>query len=63
MGSATSNLQLSKRRAISVARFLVDEGISGSRLRPQAYGESKPRISNATKQGRAANRRVEFTVL
>jgi len=49
--------------AISVARFLVDQGISGSRLKPQAYGESKPRTSNATSQGRAANRRVEFSVL
>jgi outer membrane protein OmpA-like peptidoglycan-associated protein len=62
LGTASSNLQLSKRRAISVARYLVDEGISGSRLRPQAFGESMPRISNATKKGRAANRRVEFSV-
>jgi len=63
MGNASDNLLLSKRRAISVARYLVDQGISGSRLKPQAYGESKPRTSNATSQGRAANRRVEFSVL
>lgn len=63
MGSASSNLQLSKRRAISVARYLVDQGVSGSRLKPQAFGESQPRTSNATKDGRAANRRVEFSVL
>ncbi|MFT4728743.1 MAG: outer membrane protein OmpA-like peptidoglycan-associated protein [Granulosicoccus sp.] len=63
LGTASSNLQLSKRRAISVARHLVDEGISGSRLKPQAFGESTPRISNATRKGRAANRRVEFSVL
>jgi outer membrane protein OmpA-like peptidoglycan-associated protein len=63
LGTATSNLQLSKRRAISVARYLVEKGILGSRLKPQAFGESVPRISNASKKGRAANRRVEFSVL
>lgn len=62
-GTATSNLQLSKRRAISVSRYLVDQGIAGSRLKPQAFGESNPRTSNATKEGRAANRRVEFSIL
>lgn len=62
-GSAAVNLQLSKRRAIAVARYLVDAGISGSRLKPQAYGESRPRTSNLTAQGRAANRRVEFAIL
>ncbi|ASJ75555.1 OmpA family protein [Granulosicoccus antarcticus] len=62
-GAASANLQLSKRRAIAVARYLVDAGISGSRLKPQAFGESKPRTSNLTEQGRAANRRVEFSVL
>ncbi len=62
-GPAAVNLQLSKRRAIAVARYLVDAGISGSRLKPQAYGESRPRTSNLTAQGRAANRRVEFSIL
>jgi OOP family OmpA-OmpF porin len=63
LGTAASNLQLSKRRAIAVARYLVDQNISGARLSPQAFGESKPRMSNATKKGRSANRRVEFSVL
>lgn len=61
-GDAVDNLQLSKRRAIAVASFLVDRGISGSRLKPQAYGESRPTASNSTAEGRAANRRVEFVV-
>lgn len=63
LGEATENLQLSKRRALSVARYLVDQGISGARMKPQAFGESKPRTTNATAQGRAANRRVEFSIL
>jgi len=61
-GDAEANLQLSKRRALAVARYLVDQGISGLRLKPQAYGESQPRASNATQKGKAANRRVEFAV-
>ena len=62
-GSASSNLELSKRRAISVAKFLVERGVAGSRLQPQAYGESRPRASNADAQGRSANCRVEFNTL
>ncbi len=62
-GGAESNLQLSKRRAISVARYLVEQGIAGPRLQPQAYGESQPRETNSTAEGRAMNRRVEFQVV
>ena len=59
-GDAEDNLQLSRRRALAVARYLVEQGISGSRLKAQAFGESEPRVSNQTPEGRAANRRVEF---
>lgn len=59
-GSAASNLELSRKRALTVARFLVAEGIAGERLRPQAYGESRPLESNATPEGRRTNRRVEI---
>jgi len=52
-GRAEDNLQLSKRRALAVARFFVDAGVPGSRLRPQAFGESEPRQSNQTPAGRA----------
>lgn len=62
-GSASSNLELSKRRAISVARFLVSQGVTVSRLRPTAFGESRPRTSNSSAEGRAMNRRVEFRVI
>lgn len=62
-GPADSNLQLSKRRAIAVARFLVEQGVAGNRLQPQAYGESQPLATNATASGRATNRRVELQVV
>lgn len=62
-GEAVENLRLSRRRALSVARYLVENGIRGSRLRPQAFGESEPIETNETTEGRAANRRVEFAVV
>lgn len=62
-GSAAANLELSKQRAISVVRYLMQQGVQGSRLRPEAYGESKPRATNETAEGRFANRRVELSEL
>ncbi len=62
-GEAVGNLRLSRRRALSVARYLIENGIRGSRLRPQAFGESEPIETNETAEGRASNRRVEFAVV
>jgi outer membrane protein OmpA-like peptidoglycan-associated protein len=62
-GGGEANLLLSKRRAVSVTRYLVEQGIDGARLTPRAYGESQPIQSNETAAGRSANRRVEFNLL
>lgn len=62
-GPAESNLELSRRRALAVARYLAGEGVEPSRLKPQAYGESRPLVSNASAAGRASNRRVEFSIV
>jgi outer membrane protein OmpA-like peptidoglycan-associated protein len=59
-GRAEYNLDLSRRRAISVVRYLQSKGIERSRLLPQAFGESMPIAPNATAEGRFRNRRVEF---
>ena len=59
-GTAAANLELSKRRVMSVARFLVSSGISPSRLEPYGYGESRPVAGNATEAGRERNRRIEI---
>ena len=59
-GRAADNLELSKRRVMSVARFLVANGVPPARLRPYGYGESRPRLSNATPEGRERNRRIEI---
>lgn len=56
------NLALSNRRAASVMSYLESHGISASRLTSKGYGESQPIASNATKEGRTQNRRVELRV-
>ena len=62
-GSAQGNLELSKRRALAVANYLTNRGVSSDRLQPEAYGESRPITDNATVTGRAFNRRIELRTL
>jgi outer membrane protein OmpA-like peptidoglycan-associated protein len=62
-GSSSYNQDLSRRRAESVRSYLVQKGISASRLTTVGYGESQPVASNATADGKAQNRRIEFRVL
>lgn len=61
-GPADYNLDLSSRRARSVARVLIQQGIDVSRLEALAYGETLPIDSNETSEGRSRNRRVELVV-
>lgn len=61
--SASYNKDLSQRRAESVKRYLVENGISEDRIRAKGYGESQPVASNETPAGRQKNRRVEVRIL
>ena len=61
-GTDAYNLDLSRRRAISVADLLVTRGVQPQRLVVDGYGEARPIASNATPQGKAQNRRVEITI-
>ena len=63
MGSDEYNLNLSQGRCQSVVDYLVSQGVDSYRLTAQGYGESRPVDTNETDEGRANNRRVEFTVL
>lgn len=63
VGDKTSNLSLSKNRAVSVREYLLEKGISENRLLSKGFGETKPVTSNKTDDGRAQNRRVEFRIL
>ena len=59
-----SNWELSTARASSVVRLLIDKGnVSPERLSAVGYGEYKPVDSNATPEGRAKNRRIDFIVM
>jgi OOP family OmpA-OmpF porin len=61
IGGAASNLDLSTRRAAAVRQALVDRyHVTGSRLAPTGFGESRAKATNDTLEGRARNRRVEL---
>lgn len=60
IGTDEYNLGLSLRRAEAVRNYLVSKGVSADRLTVRGYGESQPAFSNATREGRAQNRRVEL---
>ena len=57
------NQELSARRALAVADWLVDRGIDHLRLVAAGYGEEKPLAPNELREGRAENRRTEFHVM
>ena len=54
---------LSKKRAESVKRFLVEHGIDETHLIIKFYGETVPIADNKTVEGRQKNRRVEMKVI
>ena len=62
-GSDQYNQSLSERRAQAVAGYLGSHGVKTQRLITIGAGEGHPVASNDTEQGRAANRRVELTIV
>jgi outer membrane protein OmpA-like peptidoglycan-associated protein len=62
-GSDQYNLQLSERRARSVAQYLISQGVKPERIITVGAGKAYPIASNDTEAGRAANRRVELTIV
>ena len=61
-GEAAYNLQLSQRRAQSVANILIAGGVQSQRIAAGGQGESQPVASNDTPAGRSQNRRVEIII-
>lgn len=64
-GEEAYNLELSQRRARAVLDYLLESSptIEAKQYSSNGYGESRPVANNDTPEGRAKNRRVEFTVL
>ncbi len=62
VGSATYNDQLSRERALAVARILISNGTGAERITYMGRGFREPITSNATAAGRALNRRVEIII-
>ena len=58
-----SNWELSSARAFAVLRFFEINGLPEARLSATGYGEFRPLTTNATLEGRSANRRIEINIL
>ncbi|MGD0761912.1 MAG: OmpA family protein [Roseiarcus sp.] len=62
LGDDATNDQLAKARAEAVLAYFVAAGVPADRLTAVGYGASRPVASNDTEEGRAQNRRIEFSV-
>lgn len=62
VGSLDLNMNLSRARAQSVIDYIINLGLSTDQFSAAGYGPNQPIADNATAQGRAANRRIEFTL-
>lgn len=60
VGDKRANVELSKRRAESVVKYLAGNGVDGKRLKSDGKGDSVPVADNRSEEGRAKNRRVEL---
>src|SRR6266540_2583357 len=61
-GTTEHNQVLSERRANSVRDFLVDNGVPSRNVTAVGYGETRPKATNSTPEGRQLNRRVEIHI-
>jgi OOP family OmpA-OmpF porin len=61
-GSAAKNRDRTQARAEAIVDYLVSAGVKRERLTAVGYGEAKPIADNNTAQGKAMNRRIEFSV-
>lgn len=58
-----SNWELSAARALNVLHLMIEEGVDVKNVSAAGFGEFHPRADNATKEGRALNRRIEIIML
>jgi outer membrane protein OmpA-like peptidoglycan-associated protein len=60
LGDALYNKKLSADRANRIKAYFIDRGLAGSKIKVYGMGPNNPIESNATRQGRRQNRRVEI---
>lgn len=63
IGSASYNIELSKKRSQAVKDFLIDKNVPADQIKTVAFGEGTPIASNESEKGRAQNRRVRLLLL
>lgn len=63
VGNDAYNLELSKKRAIAVKKYLTSKNIPETIITTDGKGETTPIASNETAEGRSKNRRVEFFIV
>jgi outer membrane protein OmpA-like peptidoglycan-associated protein len=63
VGREAYNQDLSERRAVAVADYLVSQGIAPNIISVRGVGENSPVASNGTRDGRQQNRRVDVTIV
>jgi outer membrane protein OmpA-like peptidoglycan-associated protein len=63
VGSKKYNQKLSEKRAASVRKYLISQGVAAEQLESKGYGEIYPVLTNETEDGRAKNRRVELKII
>jgi len=63
VGEEEINKSLSLQRAKAVKNYMVENGISKSRIEVNGYGEKSPIATNDTEEGRRKNRRTEFKIV
>jgi len=61
-GNDEKNMDLSRRRAESVEKFMISRGVSATSIKVEGMGSTQPIADNGTANGRAKNRRIEFIV-
>jgi OmpA-OmpF porin, OOP family len=61
-GDEEGNMRLSERRAQAVLDYMLRAGLPADRLHAIGHGQTQPVASNDTAEGKAQNRRIEFTV-
>ncbi len=62
-GSEQYNIELSQKRATTIADYITNAGFPKKSITVKGYGANRPKADNNTEEGRAKNRRVEFKVL